>query len=223
MLGCDLGTLNPSSTILCHRKAKQAWCALGRSPAEWLAEKRGVCVTQNTESAGLWLTPSIGPVGGTAEHTHVSVCVEPTGSLTRDSAPRNATHSFHSLLYLWLKPLFIFHAYGAESTPHPSLLQFYIVLLAGATKTIKDSISTQQLLESILLAFTVCTNSDLVSLLLPSTFLENSSLGETGFEVFHSPPPCIFSVPFNSFSESCSAIPLFWQHLQEGFFMPGFI
>lgn len=137
-VGMWLGHAQSLPTILCHRKAKQAWCALGRSPAEWLAEKRGVCVIQNTESVCLWLTTSIGPVGGTAEHTHVSVCVEPTGSLTRDSAPRNATHSFHSLLYLWLKPLFIFHAYGAESTPHPSLLQFYIVLLAGATKTIKD-------------------------------------------------------------------------------------
>lgn len=148
VLGCDLGMLNPSSTILCHRKAKQVWCALGRAPAEWLAEKRGVCVTQNPESARLWRTPSIGPVGGTAEHTHISVCMEPTGSLTRDSAPRNATHSFHRLLCLWLKPLFIFHAYGAESIPHPSLLQFYIVLWLGQQKLSKRSrISTQQLLE----------------------------------------------------------------------------
>lgn len=130
--------LHPSSTILCHRKAKQAWCALGRAPAEWLAEnKGGVYVTQSTESAhvcgALW---GWAP-GSTAEHPRVSVCTEPTGSLTRDSAPRNITHSFHSLLYLWLKPLLIFHAYGAENIPHPSLLQFY-GLFGEATKTIED-------------------------------------------------------------------------------------
>lgn len=58
----------------------------------------------------------------------------------------------------------------------------------------------------LLLAFTA-HKTGVVLLSLSSTFLENFSPGEAGFEVFHSLPLCIFSVPFNSFYESCSAIP----------------
>lgn len=133
VLGYDLGTLNPSSTILYPRKARQAWCALGRAPAEWAAgSKGGVSVTQNPESAC-----ACGTVGSTAEHTRASVCTEPTGSGTRDSAPRN-THSFCSLLHLWLKPLFMFHAKWQRAF-HILLRFSFIVFLAGAAKTIKDT------------------------------------------------------------------------------------
>lgn len=104
---------------------QESWAGLMCSwkSSSWMTgrkQRRGVRDTEDGVSACLRRTLRI----SAAVNTCISVGMEPSGSLTRDSTPRNTTHSFHSFLDLQLKSLFTFHAYGAQSALHP-LLQFY--------------------------------------------------------------------------------------------------
>lgn len=123
------------------------------------------------------------------------------------------THSFLNLLYLWLKPLLIFHAYEVESIPHPSLLQFY-VFLAEATKNIKyikDFETAIVRKEAALHWHSPLAKQEWCCFHCSPSSWRLSALVRLVFKCFSlllsflSPPP--FSVPSNSFYELCSAVP----------------
>lgn len=112
--------------------------------------------------------------------------------------PPGMPHSSSLTEELWLKSLLIFHAYGVENIPYPSLLQFYRLFAWGNKKyqTYQGfQTSDCEKRSCPLLAFTSC-KTRVVLLSSSFTFLENFSLAEVGFEAFRSPPLCIFSVPF---------------------------
>lgn len=164
---------------------------------DWEKTNTG-CNTEYRVSTCSRCTLSISSVGCTGDYAYVSTRMQPTWSLIRHSASPGMPHSSSLTEELWLKSLLIFHAYGVESIPYPSLLWFYRLFAWGNKKyqTYQGfQTSDCEKRSCPLLAFTSC-KTRVVLLSSSFTFLENFSLGEVGFETFCSPPLCIFSVPF---------------------------
>lgn len=112
--------------------------------SSWMSgrkQRRGV---RNTEPR---VSAACGTVGSTAEHTHPSVCTEPTGSVTRDSAPRNTTQLLQPSASLTKATLHVLCLSGREHSTSffASVLSYFWL---GQLKLSKISrISTQTLLE----------------------------------------------------------------------------
>lgn len=106
---------------------------------DWEKTNTG-CNTEYRVSTCSRCTLSISSVGCTGDYAYVSTRMQPTWSLIRHSASPGMPHSSSLTEELWLKSLLMFHAYGVESIPYPSLLWFYRLFAWGkkSIEHIKD-------------------------------------------------------------------------------------